>query len=753
MILRAPSFTAASRSSRCRSSRALTRSWAVRIGALLVTFCLACHAQRAGSNLDFEQGRPGDIPPGWFVPKMLLDAGYSAVITLEGCRSGACAVLTVPETRPPNTFANLMNTIDGAPYRGKRVAFRAAVRVEAADPGGLALLWLRVDRADGSVGFFQNMSDRPIRSGKWAFYDIRGTVDTDAQSINYGVMVHGNARAWVDDVSLEFPDPMSDGPEVAAAREEVRKLYSRLDAAYNTGDFDFLRSIAAPEARFGSTLMKVSLPEAIADLKSVLGGGARLTYRTEIGSFELAGDEAKVRAQSAMTLTKDGETTSRAATTSDTWVRVAGAWRLKESLMVSSREVLPPTDPETARGVASELNRQVTPLSTVEAGKPYGDLRAFGEAVGDARLVCLGEATHGSHEIFQMKHRLLEYLVKEQGFTVFALEANWPESEAADRYIKTGEGDPKAALAAMYFWTWQTEEVLAMLEWMRAFNKAPGKHPVLSFTSFDMQTYNVARDRVMAYVKQYAPRELAAVEAAYSNLFTLDSGARGSPGFDEAARKAETVVSLLEARREVFTKVSAAPAFRGALQMSHIVAQAARLRTAGAGAGYRDEMMARSVEWLLKEAFPNEKIVLWAHNGHVSMAQNAGFRPMGNWLRESLGLQMYVLGFAIHSGSVRAFTHERGQAIGLVASPIPPADPGTGTAILSAAGQPLFFLDLRNRTGALAKWLSAPHLFRSCGAIWDRDNPDSFMVAETLGNSYDGLIYLENTHAARGIQP
>ncbi len=154
----------------------------------------------------------------------------------------------------------------------------------------------------------------------------------------------------------------------------------------------------------------------------------------------------------------------------------------------SGAETQPPTDPETVKRVAAELRQRAVPLTTAEAGNPYQDLAAFGKAIGDARVVALGEATHGTREIFQMKHRLLEYLVKEKGFTVFAIEANWPESMAVDRYIKTGEGDPRKALADMYFWTWQTEEVLAMVEWMRAYNQAAGSRPQVSFTSFDMQT-------------------------------------------------------------------------------------------------------------------------------------------------------------------------------------------------------------------------------------------------------------------------
>lgn len=88
--------------------------------------------------------------------------------------------------------------------------------------------------------------------------------------------------------------------------------------------------------------------------------------------------------------------------------------------------------------------------------------------IDGARIVALGEATHGTREFFKLKHRLVEFLVAEHGFTTFAIEANWPECEAAIEYVMNGVGDPAVALAGLHFWTWDTEEVLALIEWMRS---------------------------------------------------------------------------------------------------------------------------------------------------------------------------------------------------------------------------------------------------------------------------------------------
>jgi hypothetical protein len=103
-----------------------------------------------------------------------------------------------------------MQRIDAAPFRGKRVRYRAAVRAEVKGPGNEARLWLRVDRPEiegqRSAGFFDNMHDRPIVKEVWAHYDIVGDIDKDAESINLGMFLLGRGRAWLDDVSLEVVD-------------------------------------------------------------------------------------------------------------------------------------------------------------------------------------------------------------------------------------------------------------------------------------------------------------------------------------------------------------------------------------------------------------------------------------------------------------------------------------------------------------------------------------------------------------------
>ena len=113
------------------------------------------------------------------------------------------------------------------------------------------------------------------------------------------------------------------------------------------------------------------------------------------------------------------------------------------------------------------IRDRAIPLTTVQAGSGFADLQPLKNLVGDSRIVSLGEATHGTREFFQIKHRILEFLATEMCFNLFAIEANMPEAYRVNDYVLTGAGDPKQLLAGLKEWPWNTEEVLDMIRWMR----------------------------------------------------------------------------------------------------------------------------------------------------------------------------------------------------------------------------------------------------------------------------------------------
>lgn len=160
------------------------------------------------------------------------------------------------------------------------------------------------------------------------------------------------------------------------------------------------------------------------------------------------------------------------------------------------------------------IKQHAIPIKTASAESGFDDLQALKNVIGDARIVSLGESTHGSREIFQMKHRLLEYLASELGFTIFSIEANMPEAYRLNKYVHSGEGDPRQLIAGMYFWTWTTEEVGDMVQWMRRFNQT-GKR--IDFTGFDMQFPDVAMSEVREFLKKSDEKQFSAAETVYAD--------------------------------------------------------------------------------------------------------------------------------------------------------------------------------------------------------------------------------------------
>jgi hypothetical protein len=154
-------------------------------------------------NLQFEQGTVGKLPDGWFVPALPQDVDRWAQLRRSGCMNrDGCAVVLVPENAPVQA-GNLMQSFNAAAYRGKTVRLTAWLRLEASAPGDRAQMWLGVDRRNDQKGFFDDMSDRAVRSAEWTFAEIRARIDADAASIKFGVMSIGKGRVWVDHVTFE----------------------------------------------------------------------------------------------------------------------------------------------------------------------------------------------------------------------------------------------------------------------------------------------------------------------------------------------------------------------------------------------------------------------------------------------------------------------------------------------------------------------------------------------------------------------
>ncbi len=514
------------------------------------------------------------------------------------------------------------------------------------------------------------------------------------------------------------------------ARAVFQELYSRIDAAIAAKDQAALDRLIAGDAQVHIGPLRLSLRVAVGSDMATPG----FSRRSEVKMARIDGTSAVVTAEVTTNEGSDGVKKERRSTIHDVWERGEAGWVCRGSEGTAEESKLRPTGEEEAKPVVAELKTRALKLATVEPGAGFEDLEALGKAIGDARIVALGEATHGTQEFRRLNQRLIEYLVRRKGFTVVALEMNWPDTAENDRYIKTpGAPRPKAGFPDL-------------MEWMREENRAGPKVTwKVTWAGFDMQGVGAAADLALGYLKQYAPGSAAAAEEAYAAARKIDEDHTNLflPGASEAARQAEATLAQFDAHRPEWIAKSSAAAWRDARHAAATVAAAAAMRVEANGFLYRDRMMAKNVEWLADEAFQGEKIILWAHNGHVWADKDS----MGDWLRKRFGSAYYVVGTAYRRGVVSGLGVEGNQNKGFGAWPVTPAPEGSGDAILSAAGMPLFFLDMRSvpRDGPLGVWLAAEHRFNIAGGVVPIGKES--MSEGSLRARFDGLVFVEESHA------
>ena len=364
--------------------------------------------------------------------------------------------------------------------------------------------------------------------------------------------------------------------------------------------------------------------------------------------------------------------------------------------------------------------------------------------IGDARVVALGEATHGTREFFQLKHRMLEFLVEKMGFTAFAIEASLPEAFDIDHFVLTGEGDPPAALRALYFWTWNTEEVLDLIRWIKDYNSDPSHPRKVRFYGFDIQNESMAAERVLSYLERVDPDFWAQAVGRVGEISDpfLVRSFRVRP---EEQRRASAaflgkVLERFDENEAEYTGATSPTEWALARQHARVAQQAILDRIEP---DLRDEAMAENILWILDQEGEDGKLVVWAHNGHVGTESGR----MGGYLRDSLGTDLVSLGFVFSRGSFRAMDSTQEGRLREIEVGIPPeTDLG---ATLARAGVPLGLLNLRQLPSGSAalEWFHAPQAYRHIGATYYPDWQFSLMM---VPEQFDGLFFVEKTSATHG---
>jgi erythromycin esterase len=369
-------------------------------------------------------------------------------------------------------------------------------------------------------------------------------------------------------------------------------------------------------------------------------------------------------------------------------------------------------------------------LATPELVPFTGDLQPFRAMVGDADMVALGDGTHGTHEFFAIKLRLIDLLVREAGFDVVALEAPFTVMNDLETYVQGGPGDPRALLRSMrelYFF-WDAEEVLAAVEWMREYNAHRGQKPAVHIAGFDGFMPYPASRAVIAYLTTVDPAGVATVETQYGclapNTSFIDAG---------CAVNARMVRDALAAREAELTAKSSAAAFHEALQNARVVAQ-----NEFESGQLRDQALAENALWLRQHRGATQKIILWGHSLHFSKTATEwlGPVPMGKLLADQLGSEYFSTVTLTAAGSFLQFDFRRQVT---VATTILPLQATSYEALIRQRGEPFLLIPLR---GNLPSWLTTPARRNLGGTLVA---PNLMTLVESLPEHFDAAIFIDTT--------
>jgi erythromycin esterase len=353
---------------------------------------------------------------------------------------------------------------------------------------------------------------------------------------------------------------------------------------------------------------------------------------------------------------------------------------------------------------------------------------------------------------------MLEFLVREMGFTVFAIEASYPACFNINEYVLTGKGDRAKALASQGFWTWDTNEVSDMIDWMRAYNeKAPAGKKV-KFLGYDLQHFGQGLDLVIAYLKKVAPEYVETAEAMYKplRLSVQDYTKRSEEEINQTRSQMRDLIGFLAYNQARFVRQTSAAEFDLAMQHARIPLQFDDSYTRSVKDPKfiytRDYYMAENIESLMKTEGPGTKMVVWAHNGHIQTGVLGAQPSMGAYLRKFFGDAYYALGFSFNEGGFQSRDLSQKGRGALTEFTFGPASAGTGDWYFAQSGITNYVVDFRGapKEGKVAHWLSSTLLMRSVGSGFATDRPErNFLSPTVLKNQYDGMIFIARTTRAR----
>jgi erythromycin esterase-like protein/predicted phosphoribosyltransferase len=404
------------------------------------------------------------------------------------------------------------------------------------------------------------------------------------------------------------------------------------------------------------------------------------------------------------------------------------------------------------------------------------------DLIGDARVVLIGESSHGTHEFYQARAEITKWLIEEKGFNAVAAEADWPDAYRVNRYARgLGEDStPEEALRGFQrfpAWMWRNTVVRDFVGWLRWHNGrcATDGRRQTGFYGLDLYSLHHSMQEVIAYLDTVDPKAAARARARYA-CFDHSTGDDGQAYGYAAAFGAgascerQAVEQLVEMQRDALEYL----AKDGGLAEDELFyAQQNAMTVRNAEAYYRSMFAGRVTSWNMRDNHMAEtlnallahldkhggvepaRIVVWAHNSHVGDARATevsadGQLTIGQLAREQYGEQSRLIGFSTFSGTVTAASDWGGIA---ERKAVRPALPGSIEELLHEAGKPSFFVQMHDGSPA-AKVLEVVRLGRAIGVIYlPQTERQSHYFHVRPSDQFDAMIHIDQTRALEPLEP
>ncbi|HWA63521.1 MAG TPA: erythromycin esterase family protein [Caulobacteraceae bacterium] len=428
----------------------------------------------------------------------------------------------------------------------------------------------------------------------------------------------------------------------------------------------------------------------------------------------------------------------------------------------------PPPPSAPARRAPQPASADATIVERIaEAAEPFDaiDDAAFAalfDRFGDAKVVLLGEASHGTSEFYRARAAITRRLVERHGFNIVAVEADWPDAAAIDRHVRRLGSRPMDPPPFSRFptWMWRNREVAAFTAWLREHNDALAGAHQTAFYGLDLYNMNGAIAAVLEYLDRVDPQAAAEARRRYGCLapWSAEFAAYGRASLTQGYALCEgPVVDILKTllKNRLAYAGRDGEAFFDAAQNAQLVADAERYyRVMYYGDeeswNLRDRHMFQTLERILVSRGPAAKAVVWAHNSHIGdarftdMGMERGELNIGQLCKTRWGRQAVSIGFSCHAGEVMAAPawDEPGEVMTVL-----PSRPDSFENLMHGAGLPRFLLDLREGVhAALRADLVHPRLERYIGVIY-RPQTERFSHygAAQLAEQYDALVWFDET--------